>query len=86
MVRRLPDGELSRSEQTMPAGLAELCAQAEARATERGHVLAGWRAPDGEEAVARAADCGRCGRGIYVRAEGDLRGFSGRVLTEPCDA
>ena len=70
----------------MPAGLVELCAQAETRATARGHVLTSWRAPVGEEAIARAADCSRCGRGIYVRAEGDLMGLSGRALTEPCDA
>lgn len=85
----MTDGEPSRSEHepaTMSAGLVELCAQAEVRATERGHVLARWQAPVGEEAVARAADCGRCGRGIYVRAEGDLKGLSGRALTEPCDA
>jgi hypothetical protein len=85
MARRMPDGEQSRSEHE-PAALVELCAQAEARTTARGHVLTPWRAPVGEEAIARAADCGRCGRGIYVRAEGDLRGMSGRVLTEPCDA
>jgi hypothetical protein len=85
----MTEGEPSGSEherRTMPAALAELCAQAEARATERGHVLAQWHAPEGEEAIARAADCRRCGRGIYVRAEGDLKGFSGRMLTEPCDA
>jgi hypothetical protein len=81
----MPDGEQSRSEHE-PAALVELCAQADARATARGHVLTRWRAPAGEEAIARAADCGRCGRGIYVRAEGDLKGMSGLVLTEPCDA
>jgi hypothetical protein len=89
MARRIADGEPSRSEPeppTMPAALAELCAQAEARATARGHVLSQWQAPAGEEAVARGAECRRCGRTIYARAEGDLKGLSGRTLTEPCDA
>jgi hypothetical protein len=84
----MADGEESRSEHdppAMPAGLAELCAQAEARVSARGHVLTQWQAPAGEEAVARGADCRRCGRTIYVRAEGDLKGLSGRTLTEPCD-
>lgn len=85
----MADGEESRFEPEpppMPAALADLCAQAEARATARGHVLAPWQAPAGEEPVARGADCCRCGRTIYVRAEGDLKGLSGRTLTEPCDA
>jgi hypothetical protein len=85
MARRIPDGEQSRSEHE-PKALVELCAQAEARATAGGHVLTPWRAPVGEDAIGRAADCGRCGRGIYARAEGGLRGMSGRALTEPCDA
>jgi hypothetical protein len=89
MARRTPDGKESRSEReppTIAAALAELCVQAEARATARGHVLVPWQVPVGEEAVARGAECRRCGRTIYVRAEGDLRGLSGRTLTEPCDA
>jgi hypothetical protein len=92
MLRRMPDGGQSRSEPepepepTMPADLAELCAHAEARATAHGHILAQWQAPAGEEGVARASACRRCGRSIYVRSEGDLKGLSGRSLTEPCDA
>jgi hypothetical protein len=89
MARRMTGGERSRSERepsTMPEGLVDVCAQAETRAAAAGHVLTPWRAPVGEEAIARAADCGRCGRTIYVRAEGDLKGLAGRALTEPCDA
>jgi hypothetical protein len=89
MARRMTGGERSRSKRepsTMPEALVELCAQAEARATAHGHVLTPWRAPVGDEAIARAADCGRCARGIYARAEGNLMGLSGTALTEPCDA
>jgi hypothetical protein len=63
--------------------LAQLCRAAEDRAHALGHLLDAWTA-DGE--VARRAACTKCGRAVYVRAEGKLGGIAGRACGEPCDA
>jgi hypothetical protein len=63
--------------------LAQLCRAAEDRARALGHVLGAWAA-EGE--VARLAACTKCGRAVYVRAEGKLGGMAGRACGEPCDA
>jgi len=43
-------------------------------------------APPGEELIARRTVCNRCGRAVYVRAEGTLAGMAGRAAAERCDA
>jgi hypothetical protein len=63
--------------------LDHLCRAAEDRVGALGHVLGAWTA-EGE--VARRAVCTRCGRAVYVRAEGKLGGVAGRACGEPCDA
>jgi hypothetical protein len=65
--------------------LRDLCERASEAASLRGHSLGEWSAPDGEEAVARASACRRCGRIAYVRAESGFVGAAGDALVEPCD-
>jgi hypothetical protein len=68
-----------------PVGeLDALCRVAVSRAAGLGHELASWEAPAGEESVARASVCGRCGRTAYVRVEGGLKGMAGEALTTAC--
>lgn len=62
---------------------AQLCRSAERRASGLGHELGSWSA-DGD--AGRRAECRRCGRAVYVRAEGSLSGMAGRAVGEPCDA
>jgi hypothetical protein len=63
--------------------LAQLCRAAEERTLALGHLLGPWAE---EDEVARRAVCTRCGRAVYVRAEGGLGGIAGRACGEPCDA
>jgi hypothetical protein len=68
-----------------PAGeLDELCRLAASRAKGLGHELAAWETPAGEETIGRASVCGRCGRSVYVRIEGGLKGMAGDALTSAC--
>jgi hypothetical protein len=64
--------------------LHDVCDMAEEAARVRGHDLGGWAAVPGEEAVARAATCLRCGRTAYVRSESGLAGAGGAALSEQC--
>jgi hypothetical protein len=64
--------------------LDDVCGMAAVAAREQGHELGAWRAPPGEENVARTATCVRCGRLAYVRSESGLAGAAGEALTEPC--
>jgi hypothetical protein len=64
---------------------AHLRAAATARTQARGHELAPWASPPGEEAVGWATACVRCGRVAYVRAESRFIGVAGPALTESCD-
>jgi hypothetical protein len=63
--------------------LVRLCRTAEMRAASLEHELGPW---DEVEEVARRATCVRCGRAVYVRAEGSLSGIAGRACGERCDA
>jgi hypothetical protein len=65
------------------AQLAQLCRSAEDRARALGHLLGAWEA-EGE--IACRAVCTRCGRAVYVRAEGKLGGIAGRACGEHCDS
>jgi hypothetical protein len=68
-----------------PAGeLEALCRLAGSRAEALGHELVSWEIPSGEEAIARASACLRCGRTVYVRIEGGLKGMAGDALTTAC--
>jgi hypothetical protein len=64
--------------------LDDVCAMAADAAREQGHELGAWRAPVGEEDVARTAACVRCGRIAYVRSDSGLAGAAGEALTDPC--
>jgi hypothetical protein len=64
--------------------LRELCERASEAAEARGHELDAWTAPSGEESVARATSCRRCGRVVYVRAESGFLGAAGEALMQPC--
>jgi hypothetical protein len=65
--------------------LDDLCEVARYAARSRGHDLADWQTPSGDEAIARAAACLRCGRIAYIRAEGGFLGAAGEALVEACD-
>jgi hypothetical protein len=65
--------------------LFEVCNRAAAAACARGHALDQWSAPPDEDAIARAAVCRRCGRVVYVRAEGGFAGAAGEALTQNCE-
>jgi hypothetical protein len=64
---------------------AHLRAAATARMQARGHELAPWASPPGEQPVGWASACVRCGRTAYVRAESRFMGVAGPALTESCD-
>jgi hypothetical protein len=64
--------------------LPELCERTEEAARARGHDLDSWTAPPGQDGVARAAVCRRCGRVAYVRAESGFGGAAGEALTQDC--
>jgi hypothetical protein len=66
--------------------LEALCENASEAARDRGHELEAWMAPPGEDAIARAAVCVRCGRVAYVRAESGFFGAAGDALVQPCAA
>jgi hypothetical protein len=65
--------------------LVELCERAAEAARARGHDLDSWRTPAGQDGVARAAVCRRCGRVVYVRAESGFAGAAGEALTQDCE-
>jgi len=65
--------------------LRELCERAAEAAGSRGHELNSWSAPPGEDAIARAAVCQRCGRVAYVRAESGFAGAAGEALIQSCE-
>ena len=60
--------------------LDRLCRSAEERTASLGHVLASWNG----DTTGRRAECIKCGRAVYVRAEGRLAGMAGRAVGEPC--
>jgi hypothetical protein len=66
--------------------LDDLCSSAEDAAQVRGHELGPWSAPPDETSIARAAQCVRCGRGVYVRSEPPLVGAAGPALSERCNS
>ena len=65
--------------------LLELCDRTAEAAQARGHELDSWTAPPGQNGVARAAVCRRCGRVAYVRAESGFAGAAGEALTQDCE-
>jgi hypothetical protein len=61
--------------------LDALCRLATGKAARLRHVLGDWQSGlDG-----RRAACRRCGRVVFIRAEGNLGGAAGPALTEPCE-
>ena len=80
VVRSLP---LMRDRLAPASGdtLDRLCRSAEERAGALGHALTGWTG----DQVGRRAACTKCGRAVYVRAEGKLAGMAGRAVAELCE-
>jgi hypothetical protein len=66
--------------------LVELCERTADAAHARGHELDSWATPPGQDGVARAAVCRRCGRVAYVRAESGFAGAAGEALTQDCES
>jgi hypothetical protein len=71
----------ARGKPDVDDALGALCRIATVNARRLRHVLGDWESVlDGRRGV-----CRRCGRVVFVRAEGDLGGATGPALTEPCE-
>ena len=80
VVRSLPQMR-KRLDSASADALDRLCRSAEERTAALGHSLDAWSG----DGVGRRAACAKCGRAVYVRAEGQLAGMAGRAVGERCD-